>query len=729
MGRTRNAGWLASNLVALAGIALGGWQVAATFGNPSAVGIATLIALQLGLALSSLTTVLSFRLGNVRNMTNLEATFLLALVVVSPPWLSVVSAVVVVGVMAGVVGILRRLVILLLGYLIIGLTLARLAFCWLSDQSFSQGHRLNAHTLPAFLLIAVVYASVVCLVSVASITEFHQGSARERLITHLRSYGWLHLLEMMMLPSTTLLAQHHPLLIIVILYPVGISALTARQLSALSAENSRDPLTGLGNRTQMEQGFQSMAYESGGFTRTANIAVLAVGIDQFHDITETLGYNAADRLLKEVGARLASVVRKDVDKVGRLNGEVFSLLISLDHPTVTREQQLEQVTNRLLHCLREDFALAGVRVTIQATVGAALYPEHGHTAKVLLPRAEAALRSQTEGGKGELHLYNPESEVSSPAKLALLGELREAIDKGQIEVFYQPKLASETGVVTGAEALVRWHHPTRGLVPPLEFIPLAETTGLIGPLTWVVLDQALAQVRSWLVNQRWAVGVSVNLAAAQLMDESTPERIMAALAKHGVPKELLTLEVTESTLIQDAAQAASVLAQLRHIGVRVSVDDYGTGYSSLSYLQKLSIDELKIDRAFVKNLDNGDNHHDLAIVETTITLGHRLFLSVVAEGVETQAQLEILRHAGCDVIQGFYYSGPKPAAELTTWMQQQEVPAAPPLATLPRTDAQRRNALVCINCGQALRGHRSNLCIGCEQGRSDQPQPESSRRD
>ncbi len=709
---------LASTFSAIAVIAI----VLVSSHRHSALSLPATLALFTATALSSGATIAGARMNKVRHLACLETVFLITLVVLSTPAVMVLACLMLTIEIAVFLPPLRKVILLVLGMLTGALMGTRAWYCWMTGNPLWEGHTFSYRDIPAVLLVSFVYLLGVYITSNWALALYTNVRVGPLLMGHLRSYGWLHLLEMVMVPATIVAVQHQWFLLIMTLYPLAVSAQTAKILMAHERENSTDPLTGVGNRSWVEQRFQAITHQNVGIDHTVHLAVLAVGIDQYHDIIETLGHDAADQLLREMGARLQSVVRHDLDVVGHLNGEVFCLLVRLDNPRLQRVEQIRLVSSRLINSLGEDFALNGARVSIQATVGAALYPDHGVSSAVLLPRAEAALRAANEGSRGTVHLYNPDNEVSSPAKLALLGELRDAIDNGEIEVFYQPKLASESGVVSGVEALVRWRHPHRGLIPPMEFIPLAETTGLIGPLTWVVLDQALAQVRRWL-EQGWAIGVAVNLAAAQLMDPGTPERIVAALTKHGVPQDMLTLEVTESTLIQDAQQASSVLSQLRHIGVRVSIDDYGTGYSSLSYLQKLSIDELKIDRAFIKNLDEPDNHLDLAIVEYTISLGHRLFLSVVAEGVETATQLQTLRQAGCDVIQGFHYTGPLPSAEITAWLGQHCVPPAAPLETLPSTMEQRHHNSLCAWCGQSLRGHRSNLCIGCELGQTNNSSP------
>ena len=262
-------------------------------------------------------------------------------------------------------------------------------------------------------------------------------------------------------------------------------------------------------------------------------------------------------------------------------------------------------------------------------------------------------------------MYSPESDRYTIERLALLGDLRTGIETGQLTVYYQPKSDARTGVVVGMEALARWQHPTRGLVPPDEFIPLAENTGLIGELTFEVLRQALHQVSNWLAGGM-RIGVSVNLSARQLTDLDLPRDIDALLQQFGLPPSVLTLEVTESTIMADPSRTMTVLRLLADLGVALSIDDFGTGYSSLSYLKRVEAHELKIDKSFVMGMIHNSN--DAVIVRSTIELGHNLGLRMVAEGVEDAKTWQLLRALGCDVIQGYHLSRPLPAEKATEWL-------------------------------------------------------------
>ncbi len=299
-----------------------------------------------------------------------------------------------------------------------------------------------------------------------------------------------------------------------------------------------------------------------------------------------------------------------------------------------------------------------------ASIGIALCPEHGRDATTLLRRADVAMYAAKRGGTGHA-VYAPEQDAALPDRLSLLADLRQALAEGVLALHYQPQLDLRTGRVVGVEALARWPHPARGFVPPDQFIPLAEGMGLIGPLTNWVLETAIAQCRAWREAGR-AVTVAVNISAATLHDPRLPETIERLLHTHGVAGRDLRLEVTESAFMADPARAGVVLARLAAIGLGLSVDDYGTGYSSLAYLKRLPIDELKIDRAFVRDMRRDEA--DRAIVASTVGLGHTLGLRVVAEGVEDQATQEALAALGCDALQGYHLSCPLPAAKLETWL-------------------------------------------------------------
>jgi EAL domain-containing protein (putative c-di-GMP-specific phosphodiesterase class I) len=318
----------------------------------------------------------------------------------------------------------------------------------------------------------------------------------------------------------------------------------------------------------------------------------------------------------------------------------------------------------LLELLEQPFALGGLQLEIDASIGIALSPDHGSDADTLLRRADVAMYVAKRGNSGYA-LYTADRDQHSPMRLALVAELRRAIETDELSLYFQPKVRMDTGKVTCAEALVRWQHPRHGMLNPDLFVPIAEQTGLIRPLSRWVLDAALRQVNSWR-HDGLDLSVAVNLSMRNLHDPEIADMIRRRLLRWGVPPESLTIEITESSLMADAARAMEVLNRLRAMGVGVSIDDFGTGYSSLAYLKRLPVHELKIDRSFVAHMATDEN--DAAIVRSTIGLAHELGLSVVAEGVEDQDTWDVLANVGCDVAQGYFISRPLPPLVLGEWL-------------------------------------------------------------
>jgi diguanylate cyclase (GGDEF)-like protein len=441
---------------------------------------------------------------------------------------------------------------------------------------------------------------------------------------------------------------------------------TIQKSAALAAERERqavyDALTGLPNRALLQQRAATAITEA---ARTGSaVAVMLLDLDHFKEINDTLGHRVGDNLLRAVGERLAGAVR-ETDVVARLGGDEFGILTSC----MTSPDDAVVLAERLLTVLREPFFVDGVRLQSQASIGIAVCPEHGSDVETLVQRADVALYTAKEA-HGCWSMYSPEADRYTPERLAMLGELRAGLETGQLVVFYQPKSDAKTGVVVGVEALARWQHPTRGLLPPDEFIPLAENTGLIGDLTFEVLRQALAQVRSWH-RKGMRIGVSVNLSVRQLTDMNLPRDVAALLADFHLPASVLTLEVTETTIMADPSHTLQVLRMLADIGIDLSIDDFGTGYSSLAYLRRLQADELKIDKSFVMGMSRNTN--DAVIVRSTIELGHNLGLRMVAEGVEDAETWALLRNLGCDVVQGYHLSRPLPPQQITDWLNQRRL--------------------------------------------------------
>jgi EAL domain-containing protein (putative c-di-GMP-specific phosphodiesterase class I) len=337
------------------------------------------------------------------------------------------------------------------------------------------------------------------------------------------------------------------------------------------------------------------------------------------------------------------------------------LLADVPHRGVVAE-----VAARLHHALERPFELRGVAVDLEASVGVALSPVHGNDVSTLLRRADVAMY-EAKRSRARIETYDFDRDPYSPERLSLLAELRRALDEDELVLHYQPKISLSSGDVIGVEALVRWEHPTRGLLPPGEFVPLAERTGMVADLTRWVLDTAVGQCAAWR-----AIGVdlpvAVNLAAGNIVDSGLPEYAAATLERHGVPGNRLECEISEHTVMSDPHRAGDVLASLRELGIRLSLDDFGKGQSSLSYLKRLPLDEVKIDRSFVMGMADDDD--DAAIVRSTIDLARHLGLEVVAEGVETEEIVDGLRDLRCDIAQGFHFSRPLPGESLRAWLDQ-----------------------------------------------------------
>jgi diguanylate cyclase (GGDEF)-like protein len=444
---------------------------------------------------------------------------------------------------------------------------------------------------------------------------------------------------------------------------LAMQAGLALERANLAAHSQRlsfeDPLTGLPNRSLfLDRLSQALAAAE---HKATPLALCVLNLDGFKDVNAALGHAAGDSVLREVAHRLRSALRAH-ETVARLGGDEFAVLLPAHQHTA------EVVAERVLRALSGHVVVANQNVAVPVSMGIAVFPEHGDGAATLLRRAEAALANAKRAQSG-FAVAAAEDDAPSAERFMLIGGLRQALagtdGAGRLELHYQPKVDCQSGTPVGAEALVRWRHPTLGMVMPLRFIPLAEQTGLIKPLTRWALDAALHQCQTWLA-RGWRLGVAVNLSAADVQDAGLPDFIAEVLERYAVPSELLTVEITESMLVEDPTRAFAVLSRLNEMGVRASLDDFGTGYSSLAYLKRLPVHELKIDRSFVTDLVR--DARDQAIVSSTIGLGHSLGMQVVAEGIEDQATLDCLRSLGNDIAQGYFLSRPKPAAELDTWL-------------------------------------------------------------
>ena len=417
----------------------------------------------------------------------------------------------------------------------------------------------------------------------------------------------------------------------------------------LRAQALHDALTGLPNRSLLHRRAER-ALRGDGLA-----AMLLIDLDRFKEVNDTLGHDYGDALLVEVAGRLQAVLRRG-DTLARMGGDEFAVLLD----GLPDRAAVGELAGRLQDALRRPFALRGVAVELEASIGAALYPEHGGTLGELLQRADVAMYDAKRGRHG-IATYCPERDPYSADRLGLLAELRVALERDELLLHYQPKICLHSGELIGVEALVRWQHPIRGLLGPHEFVPFAERTGAVADLTRWVVDRALAQCRAWR-DEGTDLPVAVNLAAANILDVTLPAAIGAALERYGLPADRLECEISEHTVMGDPVRASDVLAGLRALGVGLSLDDFGTGHSSLAYLKRLPLDEVKIDRSFVAGMTEDEN--DAVIVRSTIDLARNLGLRVVAEGVETAEIMDVLAGLRCDVAQGYYISRPLPADEL-----------------------------------------------------------------
>ena len=424
---------------------------------------------------------------------------------------------------------------------------------------------------------------------------------------------------------------------------------------------THDALTGLANRAK----FSTSVAEAIAVTGTGeSLGVMLLDLDRFKEVNDTLGHHVGDLLLTQVAERLQRVLR-EVDVIARLGGDEFCVLL-----VQSDMEACLAVAERAQESLEQPFHLAGLELFVGASAGMAMYPEHADRPELLLQRADVAMYA-AKRSRQNCVVYETGLDENSHKSLALAAELRSALDTRLLQVHYQPKADVATGRTVGVEALVRWFHPERGFVPPDEFIPLAEHTGLINPLTEQVFDQVFAQLRLWHDGGQ-PLNAAVNVSASTILAADFVEGLRSRILGAGLPPEALTLEITESQVMADPERAAAVLQALRDLGVRISIDDFGTGYSSLSQLKRLPVDELKIDRSFVFGM-TGDSD-DAVIVRSTVELAHNLGLQVVAEGVEDLATWNELVRLGCDLAQGYYLSRPLPPEDLTTWMLERQSP-------------------------------------------------------
>jgi diguanylate cyclase (GGDEF)-like protein len=461
----------------------------------------------------------------------------------------------------------------------------------------------------------------------------------------------------------------------------GVALNNGRLMDKLRHDALHDGLTGLANRVLFQREAEAAVLDARGDVTTA---VMVLDLDGFKEVNDNLGHQCGDQVLCEVATRLTDAAGERA-LVARLGGDEFAVLL----PACPDPAYAEGVGERILHALEMPVRVQEMDIQIGGSIGVALAPLHTREVAALLIKADVAMYA-AKAQSGTMILYSPEMDSRAPNRLAIAGELRTAIREGHLTVHVQPQARISDGQVVAVEALVRWEHPTRGLVFPDEFIPAAERSGLIGQLTREVLGEAVAAAALW-TRAGPPLRIAVNLSARSLLDPDLVEMVARTLRRHGLDPGHLTLEITESSVMADPRRTLGVLEQLRALGVALSVDDFGTGYSSLSYLKRLPVQEVKIDKSFVLAL--ADNPEDESIVRSIVDLGANLGLSVVAEGVEDQRAWDLLAAMGCTYAQGYFLGRPMPTPDLLPWLAARHgsdggVPAAVGVRTLP---AQQRD--------------------------------------
>ena len=432
-----------------------------------------------------------------------------------------------------------------------------------------------------------------------------------------------------------------------------------KQRKALADWARHDPLTGLLNRNHFHERLAEILDNKEG--NNPSFSLLILDLDRFKEVNDTLSHHFGDELLQQIATRITEAT-PDAELRCRLGGDEFAILSRADgHNAVTAARQIQSA-------LETPIVLDKIEIDIHTSIGIAAFPEEPIAAHEFFRRAEVAMYHSKRHGM-RLTVYSSTLDPYNKRRLALLGELRNALENQQLLLHYQPKVDLTSNRTLSVEALLRWKHPLHGLIPPGEFIQLAEQSDLIRNLTYWVMDEALYQCHVWR-QMGYTLNVAVNLSPRNLHDPGLPVKIGGLLAKWAVPASSLTLEITENAIMFDPERASNILVRLHDMGINLSIDDFGTGYSSLIYLKKLPVSQIKVDCSFVRNMTHDED--DAVIVQSTIDLGHNLDCQVVAEGVENIETLERLRELGCDQVQGYYLSRPLPADDITTWFAQSQ---------------------------------------------------------
>ncbi len=385
-------------------------------------------------------------------------------------------------------------------------------------------------------------------------------------------------------------------------------------------------------------------------------------LDRFKVVNDTLGHAIGDELLRHVAHRLAGCVRVG-DTVCRFSGDEFVLIVN----DLAEAEDARLIAQKVLQAFADPFRVGGHEIFVSTSIGISMYPTDCEDEEALLKDADAAMYRAKESGRNNFQFYTREMNARAMYRLKLENSLRHALERGEFRLHYQPKACLHTGRVTGVEALLRWERPDHGLVPPADFVPLLEDTGLIVPVGEWVIAEACRQIAAWRASGREPVSIAINISARQFAARNLGEIVKRVLDEHGADPRYIELELTESLLMVNTEEAVRTLEYLKSMGLRLSIDDFGTGYSSLSYLKRFPIDALKIDRSFIDEITTDVG--DATITRAVIGMAHNLGLKVVAEGVETEEQISFLSANGCDEAQGYYFARPRPAGEITEWLR------------------------------------------------------------
>ncbi len=587
----------------------------------------------------------------------ISTTFTVALLAIGPLSLALAAQV-----LAVVAGDLRgsstaRKVVFNAAQYVLSMTAARLAFAAVAedvgfhDRHLDYGTRFVLPTLVAGAVFVVTnHLLVACAVSLETGVPFREVAAQDAMFSLTTSAVLISLA-----PVAAFVSEASVWMLLLLLLPMLAVHRSAAHSMLREQMALHDPLTGLGTRVLLRMRGDRLLADS---DASAGPSIVVVDLDHFDDINDSYGLPTGDAVLVEVAIRIRATVPDDA-LVCRL-GDQFAILLPAGRAGA------DGLSANLLRVLDAPAELGDVRLMLQASIGVAVAPEHGQDMEVLLKNASVALHDPARR-RDRATFYRPDADQGTLERLRLLSELRTAVDERQFVVVFQPQISVETGHLVGAEALVRWNHPTRGMVPPDVFIGLAENSGLITPMTAVVLDEALGALAR-LRRAGHELRMAVNMSARHMSDLTLPQLVRDALSRHGIPAHLLTLEVTETGILSEPASVDAVVRDLRELGVSIAVDDYGTGHASLSYLKRLDIDELKIDKSFV--IDMGNDTGDAIIVRSTIELGHDLGLRIVAEGVEDAETLAMLARLGSDYAQGWHIGRPMPEHDLRAMLDR-----------------------------------------------------------